>query len=112
MKALMLMWNDTDASGAQDADFAAWAEFDRDARAAGIVVTNGALEPPAASKLVRPELSKPAAGEEVADGTFSSGPTQLQAFYLLDCADIDDAVEWARRLPTTGTVEVRPLIDY
>lgn len=92
MKALMLMWNDTDASGAQQADFDAWTEFDQSVRAAGVYVANGAFEPPPQAKLVRPELSKPAPGDEVVDGTFSAGATQIQAFYLLDCGDIDEAV--------------------
>lgn len=69
-------------------------------------------EPPAASVLVRPELSEPKPGEEVSDGTFNTGAAQAQAFYLIDCAGLDDAVGWAKRLPTRGTVEVRALIDY
>ena len=112
MKVLMMMWSETDASGGNQADIDAWVEFDQSVRAAGAAVTNGALEPPAAAKLVRPKLSEPEPGGEVADGTFSSGPAQVQAFYLMDCPDIDDAIEWARRLPTRGTVEVRPLIEY
>ena len=110
MKVLMLMWSETDASGGNQADIDAWVEFDQRVRAAGAAVTNGALEPPAGSKLVRPDLSTP--GGEVADGTFAPGPAQIQAFYLLECADIDEAVEWARQLPTYGTVEVRPLLEY
>jgi hypothetical protein len=112
MKVLMMMWSETDASGGNQGDIDAWVEFDQRVRAAGAAVTNGALEPPAAAKLVRPDLSEPKPGEEVVDGTFHSGPAQIQAFYLLDCADMAEAVEWARQLPTRGTVEVRPLIEY
>ena len=39
----MLMWNDNDASGAQPGDLEAWAEFDRSARAAGIVINPAAF---------------------------------------------------------------------
>ena len=46
------------------------------------------------------------------DGPVAEGSEQVQAFYLLDCPDLDAALEWARQLPTYGRVEVRPLIDY
>jgi hypothetical protein len=43
---------------------------------------------------------------------FAPGTRQIQAFYLMECDNIDAAVEWANRLPTYGLVEVRELIDY
>lgn len=63
-------------------------------------------------------------GEAVAvhaDGTVHDGPyvdskEQLGGFYLIDVADRDEAVKWARRLPQAspqgGAVEVRPVPDY
>jgi hypothetical protein len=112
VKALLLMWTATDAAGGTQADIDAWADFDREARAAGVAVTNGALAPPAESVLVRPDLAEPQPGDETIGGTFTHGPEQIQAFYLLDCKDLDDARAWARRLPTRGTVEVRALLEY
>jgi hypothetical protein len=49
----------------------------------------------------------------VTDGPFAETKEQLGGFYLLDCADLDDALAWAKRIPMPGgTVEVRPVMDY
>ncbi len=48
------------------------------------------------------------------DGPFMETKEVLTGFYLLDCADLDEAISWASRIPAarTGTVEVRPVIDF
>ena len=47
------------------------------------------------------------------DGPFAETKEQLGGFYLLDCNDLDEALEWARRIPLPGgKVEVRPVMDY
>lgn len=51
-------------------------------------------------------------GEEAAitDGPFLESKELLAGFYLLDCKSLDEAVEYARRIPTYGgAVEVRPV---
>lgn len=47
----------------------------------------------------------------LSDGPFAETREQLGGFYLIDVADLDEALEWARRMPamTSGAVEVRPL---
>ena len=56
----------------------------------------------------------PEAGDPlVSDGPFAETKEQLGGFYLLDCADLDDALSWAKRIPMPGGgVEVRPVMDY
>lgn len=113
MKFLMLMWSDVDASGGDQSDIDAWAGFDAAARNAGVFVDGGALQPAASSaRLVRTELAGVALDESTADGPFAPGATQIEAFYQLDCADLGEALRWARKLPTYGTVEVRPLLEF
>jgi hypothetical protein len=112
MKVLMLMWTERDAAGGDEADFQAWADFDAQVRAAGAFVQNGALEPSARSQLVRPDIAGPQPDEAVRSGTVAPGPNQIQAFYLVEVPDMREALDWARRLPTYGTVEVRALLDY
>ena len=48
------------------------------------------------------------------DGPFAETREQLGGYYLLDCADIEEAMRWAERIPvpSSGGVEVRPAIDY
>jgi hypothetical protein len=48
----------------------------------------------------------------VTDGPFSETTEQLGGYYLLDLADLDEAIAVATRVPpvTKGTVEIRPLL--
>jgi hypothetical protein len=50
----------------------------------------------------------------VTDGPFAETKEQLAGYYLLDCNDLDEAIEWAAKIPTacaggSGCVEVRPI---
>ena len=50
----------------------------------------------------------------VTDGPFAETKEQLGGFYVLDCKDLDEALDWASKIPTakSGCVEVRPVIQY
>ena len=50
----------------------------------------------------------------VTDGPFAETKEQLGGFYVLDCADLDEAIDWARRIPVDppGSIEIRPVLDY
>ena len=50
------------------------------------------------------------------DGPFAETKEQLAGYYILECKDLDEAIDWAKRIPTTcqggeGSVEIRPLED-
>jgi hypothetical protein len=45
----------------------------------------------------------------VTDGPFAETTEQLGGFYLVEAANLDEAIEFAKALPA-GTVEVRPLV--
>jgi len=50
----------------------------------------------------------------VTDGPFAETKEQLAGYYILDCADLDEALEWAAKIPSacggaSGCVEVRPI---
>ncbi|MGZ5300458.1 MAG: YciI family protein [Actinomycetota bacterium] len=48
------------------------------------------------------------------DGPFAETKEQLGGYYIVDCANLDEAIEAAQRIPTVvkgGSVEVRPIID-
>ena len=49
---------------------------------------------------------------EITDGPFAVTKEVLAGYYLLECADLDEALKHAARLPMTrwGTVEVRPVM--
>ena len=49
---------------------------------------------------------------EITDGPFAVTKEVLAGYYLLDCADLDEALKQAARMPMArwGTVEVRPVV--
>jgi hypothetical protein len=45
------------------------------------------------------------------DGPFAETKEQMGGFYLVDCKDLDEAIDVASKIPgaRTGTIEVRPI---
>jgi hypothetical protein len=88
----------------------AWNAFDREAIDAGVLIANEALELPRTAKTVRiVEGGEPA----VTDGPFAETKEQLGGFCLIDCADLDEAISWAKKVPLRpdSKVEVRQVKD-
>ena len=50
---------------------------------------------------------------DITDGPFAVTKEVLAGFYLVECADLDEALALAARLPMArwGTVEVRPVVS-
>jgi hypothetical protein len=87
-----------------------WAEYDREASAAGVLLGGEGIEPSTSAKTVRVR-----GGERlVSDGPFAETKEQLGGFYLLDCKNLDHAIEWATKVPVPDDepVEIRPVMDY
>ncbi len=77
---------------------------------AAVLRGGAALYPTTTATTVRQER-----GEVVtSDGPYAETKEVLTGFYLLECADLDEAVRHASRIPAarTGCVEVRPVIDF
>lgn len=89
------------------------AEYSAFGEAAASVIRGGAvLYPTASSTTVRVSGGK---GGDVlsTDGPFADTKEVLTGFYILECADLDEAIETASRIPAAwggGAVEVRPVI--
>lgn len=45
----------------------------------------------------------------VTDGPFAETKEQLLGFYLVEADNLDEVIEAAQRLPSFGTVEIRPV---
>ena len=50
----------------------------------------------------------------VTDGPFAETKEQLAGYYIIDCENLDEAIEWAAKIPTgckglQGCIEVRPM---
>ena len=77
-----------------------------------------------AGKLVRGEELQPVGtatsvqvrdGDTVVrDGPFAETKEVLGGFYLIEAETLDEAIDWASRIPDAqnGTVEVRPVVDH
>ena len=54
----------------------------------------------------------PAGTLQLTDGPYAEAKEVLGGFFLLDVADLDEAVQWAARMPAAwrGKVEVRPVV--
>ena len=72
---------------------------------AGAMVSGEPLDAAGAAKIVR--------GGAVQDGPYADTKEQLGGFYVIEAADMDAALAWAKRCPIgpTGAVEVRPVPD-
>jgi hypothetical protein len=49
----------------------------------------------------------------VTDGPFAETKEQLAGYYVIEAADLNEALQLASRIPSarSGSVEVRPLIE-
>ena len=88
----------------------AWDDYTKEAQDAGAFLGGEGLQPTStATTVVIQESGDPI----VTDGPFAETKEQLGGFYLLECKDLDEALEWARKIPMPGgKVEVRPVMDY
>jgi hypothetical protein len=73
----------------------------------GRVLGGEALQPAATATVVR---HTPGATAQLTDGPFIETKEALGGFYLVEAADLDQALEFARLCPC-GAVEVRPVLD-
>lgn len=50
----------------------------------------------------------------VTDGPFIESKEIIGGFYVIDVANLDEALDWAAKIPnaTFGRVEVRPVMDF
>lgn len=80
--------------------------------AAAAVIKGGAALYPTATAT---QVTVDAQGDVVAtDGPYAETKEALTGFYLLECADLDEAIRWAAQLPSShhGVTELRPVIEF
>jgi hypothetical protein len=92
---------------AMAAELPLYAAFTREARERNQFLAGEALQPTATATSVRVRDGRTV----VTDGPFAETKEALGGFYLLECRDIDEAIEMAAKIPSVrrGTIEVRPI---
>ena len=76
----------------------------------GVNLASEALMPVETATCIRIRDGK----TELTDGPFAETKEQLGGFYLFDCDTLDDAIKYAKMIPTAeyGTIEVRPVMTF
>jgi len=93
----------------RDAELPAWQQFTDSLREAGLFLGADRLHPVGSATTVRMRNGE----TEVLDGPFAVTKEYLGGYYLLECADLDEALKQAGRVPLAryGSVEVRPVAE-
>ncbi len=115
MRYLMLIYgNEASAATAshaeQQAEMDAYNEFTRIVREQGALLAGEALHPTSSATTVRVRNHKVLA----TDGPFAETKEQLGGFYMFQCANLDEAIELAAKIPgaNNGSIEIRPIVEW
>ena len=93
-----------------DAYMAEYNNFTRETRERGVYVAGEALHDTRSATTVRVRDGK----TTVTDGPFAETKEQLGGFYIVNCQNLDEALEIAAKIPGArhGSIEVRPVVDF
>jgi len=111
MRYLLLIYTDekTWAEGEREQCFAESTALTHELHKQGKYLSASPLHPVATATSVRVRQGK----RQVTDGPFAETREQLGGFFLIDAANLDEAIDIAGRIPGAkkGTVEVRPVLE-
>jgi hypothetical protein len=113
MRYLLLIYvNEESVSGRSEAErgrvHEEYMAYTTGIRKSGNYITGEALQPVSAATTVRVKEGKTLA----TDGPFAETREQLGGFYMVEAADLDQAIALAARIPGArwGSIEVRPIL--
>ncbi len=118
MRFALLIYDENTANpSSEPPDPAVWGtvmneynSFTQAMRDAGVYAGGEALEPNPTATTVRIRDGRTI----MTDGPYAETKEGLGGFYLVDCANLDEALEWAAKCPGSryGSMEVRPVVDF
>ncbi len=95
-----------DGAALLEATLAGHMKLAEDLVAVGVPFSGERLKPAATATTIRWDNG----AATLHDGPFAETHEELGGFYIIDVPGIDEALEWARRIPVPkGGIEVRPL---
>lgn len=76
---------------------------------AGVLVDSAPLQDPSTARTLRLRNGEPM----VTDGPFMEIKEVIGGYYVLNCADFDEVLQWVATIPAAryGAIEVRPVLE-
>ena len=107
MKYLLLIYGQSAEDAFEVGDPAAWGTFNQMLEERGAARGSEALTRASSARTVSVSDGTPL----VTDGPFAETKEFLGGYYMIDVADLDEALAWAAKVPSAkfGCVEVRPV---
>ena len=88
-----------------------WSDYSKALVDAGAFVSGEGLQTSTTATTLRVQD-----GERLlTDGPFAETKEQIGGFYVIECKDLDEAIDWASKLPSAargGVTEIRPVMAY
>jgi hypothetical protein len=87
-----------------------WSDYTQELVKSGAFVSGEGLQTSTTATTLRVQD-----GERLlTDGPFVESKEQIGGFYVIECRDLDEAIDWAAKLPSAegGSTEIRPVMDY
>jgi len=113
MKYALLIYSAVDAGPQSEEEMMAempqWFAFTEELNQASANLGGEALEMPNTATTVRVRDGQ----RMTTDGPFAETKEILGGFYIIEAADLDEAMAWAEKIPSApyGSVEIRPVME-
>ena len=115
MQYMMLIYSadsaePTPGTPEMDAHMGAYMAFTQDIKEKGLMVAGDPLQSVSTATTVRVRDGN----TQTIDGPFAETKETLGGYYILDCKDLDEAIEYASRIPSAklGSIEIRPIMVF
>jgi hypothetical protein len=114
MRYMMLVYSTQDPEGMSAEEheriFNGHRKVMEEATNKGVLIGAEPLAPTSTATTVRVHDGKAL----VTDGPFAETKEHLAGYYIIECANLDEAIDWAAKIPTScygggGCIEVRPM---
>ncbi len=112
MKYMLLIYGTPQAEGTQmsEEEMGKWWAFNSETQSRGVFISGEALYPVQTATTVRRNDGKIV----TTDGPFAETKEVLGGYYILNCKDLDEAIELAGKITAidNSSIEIRPITEY